>query len=302
VKDDGVYIYDCIEFNDRFRCNDVASEVAFLAMDLDLRGRPDLGYYFAEDYARRADDQGLFAMLPFYRCYRAFVRGKVLSFRLNEAEFGEGERCAAAGRAREYFELARRYASPLREPTVIAIGGRSGTGKTSMARSIAGELGLRVVSADAVRQELFGADKRPADYSAGVYTADANRRTYRRMIDDARVRLSADRGIVVDATFLRAEDRTMAREMAMASGAEWRFIECRLEPELARARLAERAQHRDGVSDATWEIYLRQQLEVGPSDATDDQEWLAVDTSGSISTTARRATDWLRKRASVPET
>jgi predicted kinase len=113
------------------------------------------------------------------------------------------------------------------------------------------------------------------------------------MIDDARVRLSADRGVVMDATFLRAENRWLAREMARAAGAEWRFIECRLEPELARARLAKRAQHRDGLSDATWEIYLRQQMEVGPSRTVGDEEWLAVDTSGGISTTARLVTDWL---------
>jgi aminoglycoside phosphotransferase family enzyme/predicted kinase len=300
VMDDAVYIYDCIEFNDRFRCNDVASEVAFLAMDLDYRGRPDLGYYFAEDYQHRADDEDLFTLLPFYRCYRAFVRGKVLSFRLNEEEFGEDERRAASARAGEYFELARRYASPLCGPTVISVGGKSGTGKTTMARAIAGELGLRVISADAVRHALFGADKRPADFGAGVYTAEANRRTYQQMIDEARARLSADRGVVLDATFLRAEDRAAARAMAKESGAEWRFIECGLEPVLARARLAERAQRNDGLSDATWEIYLRQQMDVGDSGAEQGREWLTLDTSGSISSAAHLATDWLRRPASVP--
>src|SRR5439155_1601894 len=75
---DGICIFDCIEFNDRFRCCDVASEVAFLAMDLDSLGRPDLGYYFAERYQAHASDAHLFRLLPFYRCYRAYVRGKVL--------------------------------------------------------------------------------------------------------------------------------------------------------------------------------------------------------------------------------
>jgi hypothetical protein len=171
VKDDAICIYDCIEFNDRFRCGDVASEAAFLAMDLDARGRPDLGYFFTGD----AD---FFTLLPFYRCYRAYVRGKVLSFRLNEAEFSEEECCVAAARAGNFFDLAWRYASRLSKPTVIAVRGLSGTGKTAVARAIASELGLRVISADAIRQSLFGEAKRPAPYGEGAYTAEASRLTY----------------------------------------------------------------------------------------------------------------------------
>ena len=164
VTNGAICIYDCIEFNDRFRCGDVASEAAFLAMDLDARGRPDLGYFFTEAYQRRTGDEDFFTLLPFYRCYRAYVRGKVLSFRLNEAEFSEEERRVAATRARNFFDLARRYASRLKMPTVIAVGGLSGTGKTAVAHAIAGELGLRVVSADAIRHSLFGKHKQPAPY------------------------------------------------------------------------------------------------------------------------------------------
>ncbi len=296
VRDDAICIYDCIEFNDRFRCDDVASEVAFLAMDLDVRGRPDLGYFFTESYQRRAGDKDFFTLLPFYRCYRAFVRGKVLSFRLNEAEFSVEEQAAAAERARQFFELARRYASRLRRPTVITVTGLSGTGKTSMARAVAGELGLRVISADAVRQSLFGPAKEPASYGQGVYTAEANHRTYQTMIEWARTRLSEDGAVVLDATFQRAEDRAMVREMARVSGAEWRMIECRLAPELVRQRLAERAARGGSLSDATWEIYLRQQTKGVPQCAMNDNESLPMDTAGSLWALARMATDWLRRR------
>src|SRR5215510_6455617 len=114
------------------------------------------------------------AMRPFSRCYRAYVRGKVLSFRLNEAEFSEQERDMAAARAVKFFDLALRYASRLPRAAVIAVGGLSGTGKTAIARANAGELGLRVVSSDAIRRELFGDDKRPASYGEGVYNEEAN--------------------------------------------------------------------------------------------------------------------------------
>jgi uncharacterized protein len=287
VKDDQIFIYDCIEFNDRLRCGDVASEVAFLAMDMDARGRPDLGYLFTEQYQQRRGDAGLFTLLPFYRCYRACVRGKVLSFRLDEAEFNEEEKKLATADAANYFELARRYASPLRAPAVIAVCGLSGMGKTSVARAIAGELGLRVVSSDDVRRSLFGDAKKPAAYGEGAYTAEASRQTYQTLIEEGRELLAQSGGVVLDATFQRASDRAMAIEMANAAGASLRWIACTLSPELVRSRLAKRT---EGEPDADLETYLRQREAFAPlaGDA------LTLDTRGNLAETARIATDWLR--------
>ena len=300
VKDDAICIYDCIEFNDRFRCDDVASEAAFLAMDLDARGCPDLGYFFTESYQKRSDDREFFKLLPFYRCYRAYVRGKVLSFRLNQPEFSADERQAAAQRAAGYFELARRYSTRLRLPTVVAVGGLSGTGKTSIARAIAAELGWRVVAADAVRQSLFGSAKQPAKYGEGVYTAEADLLTYNKMIEEARALLLEFGGVVLDATFRRAEDRAAARRMAQDLGAQWRLIECRLAPEQVRARLVKRAARQEGFSDATWEIYLRQQAMAETLCAESDSECFSLDTSASLLDSSRNCTDWLRRRDTSP--
>lgn len=292
---DDICIFDCIEFNERFRCADVASEVAFLAMDLDARGRPDLGYYFSERYKSRVEDRHLFSLLPFYRCYRAFIRGKVLSFRLDETEFSKAERDAAAARARAYFALARRYATPLQKPTVIVVAGLSGSGKTSLARSIAGELGLRVVSADAVRKSIFRNAKPAAGYGKGAYTVEATRLVYESMIETGQELLKANSGVILDATFRRANDRAMACDMAEAFGANWRLIECRLSPELTRSRLDRRAAIRDGLSEATWDTYLKQREEFDPIDYKSDDRCLALDMNGSLSLTSRAATDWLRE-------
>jgi aminoglycoside phosphotransferase family enzyme/predicted kinase len=296
VKDEVICVYDCIEFNDRFRCDDVASEAAFLAMDLDARGRPDLGYFFTEAYQSRIGDRNFFSLLPFYRCYRAFVRGKVLSFRLNETEFSEEERHAAAARAESFFDLARRYASRLKRPTVIAVSGLSGTGKTAIARAIAGELGLRVISADATRRDLFGETKRPSSYGEGAYTAEANRLTYQTMIERGRELLDEDGGVILDATFLRGDDRSMAERMATGAGAEWRLIECRLAPEMVRKRIEERAARKEGLSDATWEVYLRQREASGNLCDESDDRCIALDTSGDLAATSKTVTDWLRLR------
>ncbi len=296
VKDDAICIYDCIEFNDRFRCDDIASEAAFLAMDLDARGRPDLGYFFTEAYGGRTPDKDFFTLLPFYRCYRAFVRGKVLSFQLNETEFSQEEHQAATDNAAKYFELARRYASRLRRPTVIAVSGFSGTGKTSVARAIAGELGFRVVSSDVIRQSLFGEAKHPSAYGEGAYRDEAIRFTYQKLIESARTQLIENGGVVLDATFLRAEDRKLAGQMAQAAGAEWRLIKCQLTPELTRSRLDKRLTLGNGLSDATWETCLRQRQESLSLDEKVDGDCLELDTDGQLLTVTHRATDWLRQQ------
>ncbi|MFB0501396.1 MAG: phosphotransferase, partial [Candidatus Bathyarchaeia archaeon] len=81
---DRIYIFDAIEFNERFRYSDVASDVAFLAMDLDFKERSDLSNFFVKRYIKYSRDQKLTKILPFYKCYRAYVRGKVTSFKLKD--------------------------------------------------------------------------------------------------------------------------------------------------------------------------------------------------------------------------
>jgi len=106
---DGICIYDCIEFNDRFRYCDVASEIAFLAMDLDHYGRADLSHHFANAYIAGSQDSELMGLLNFYKCYRAYVRGKVEGFKLDDPHISDEEKAKVLAVARRYFELAESY-------------------------------------------------------------------------------------------------------------------------------------------------------------------------------------------------
>ena len=106
---DDICIYDCIEFNDRFRYSDVASEVAFLAMDLDRYQRAHLSQHFVKTYVELSHDEELPRLLNFYKCYRAYVRGKVESFKLDDPYFPEEEKAKVLATARSYFELAESY-------------------------------------------------------------------------------------------------------------------------------------------------------------------------------------------------
>jgi len=104
-----VCIYDCIEFNDRFRYCDVASEVAFLAMDLDRYQQAGLSRHLVDTYVGLSHDEELLKLLDFYKCYRAYVRGKVESFKLDDPYIPEEEKAKVLTTARSYFQLAESY-------------------------------------------------------------------------------------------------------------------------------------------------------------------------------------------------
>lgn len=109
VEGEHIYVFDCIEFNERFRFGDVASDVAFLAMDLDVNGHPDLARAFVDAYTEASGDTTLAQVLPFYKVYRAYVRAKITSFMLDDAALDERTKKEVFQRAKAYYDLARTY-------------------------------------------------------------------------------------------------------------------------------------------------------------------------------------------------
>lgn len=251
-------IYDCIEFNDRFRYIDVSSEAAFLAMDFDFRGRPDLGRYFAQRLAEALRDPGLLRLLDFYKCYRAFVRGKVESFHACADGVPEAERRDAHARAERYFRLALRYATGGSEPQVLIVMGRAGSGKSTLARSLGRELGWEVYSSDRVRKELAGVPL----YTRGgeaerrrLYARSMTDRTYAALVRGALAEVRQGRGAVVDATFARRLQRDRFCRALQRGEAAFCFVELRAAQTTLRRRLAARSRLRNEMSDARLEDF-----------------------------------------------
>ncbi len=110
VVDDKIYIFDAIEFNERFACSDVVSDIAFLSMDLDFRHKKFLSDYFIKKYIEKSGDSEILKLLDFYKCYRAYVRGKVLGFRIDDPNIPDSEKKEAMDTAKIYFQLALEYA------------------------------------------------------------------------------------------------------------------------------------------------------------------------------------------------
>lgn len=236
-------IIDCIEFNERFRYGDVAAEIAFLTMELDAVGRPDFARAFTDAYVAKTGDESLRELLPFYACYRACVRGKVLAFQLDEPEVPPDQREEARRQAQLLFTLAGRYASAPAVPVLLLVGGAMGVGKTTLARGLSQELGWEILSSDVIRKELAGvssAELQDVPYGQGIYTKSWSERTYRDLQERAGEILAAGRSVILDASFGRRLERQAAAQLAATVPVQAWFIECTCPREIALVRLAHR--------------------------------------------------------------
>ena len=259
-------LLDRIEFNERFRYSDVASEIAFLVMELDAAGRSDLARAFVDTYITETGDESLRELLPFYCCYRAYVRGKAHSFQLDEPEVPAAQRQAASQAAIQLFTLAAHYASGSAQPTVIMIGGLMGTGKSTLALALQHETGWSYFSSDAARKHLAQIDPTQPQASAfnqGIYTTQWTDRTYATLSAHTGHALANGHSVIIDASFLRRSDRQILVRVARNHGAQALFIECLSPREVVLKRLAQRWKRRSegsvplasSTSDGRPELY-----------------------------------------------
>jgi len=278
----GISIYDCIEFNDKFRYGDVASEVASLALDLDHFGRADFSRHFVDTYVELGNDRKLREVLKFYKCYRACARGKVESFRLDDPTIDVDEGQQIAETAEDYFDLAWFYTRP--KPILFITSGLVGTGKTTVARALARKFGVVVIASDVTRKQLAGiplTEHRFQKFGAGIYSPEFTQKTYEKMFKRAKDILSGGDSVILDASFSKAKKRLKAKELATKTDADFVVIECTLNEEIIRERLTKR-QERRSISDARQDVLQLQKRLFEPLVGVPDEHHVVVDTSQSI--------------------
>jgi uncharacterized protein len=299
--DTQLVIFDCIEFNAQFRYCDVASEMAFLAMDLEYHDHPELAAHLVTTYAKRSGDADLPQLVPFYKCYRAYVRGKVDSLKSAEPEVGDDERQQARASAGRHFALAYRYTWAY-SPALVLVTGLSGTGKSVLAAALQQRTGFSHLSSDVIRKRLAGipAGVHPrAAYESGLYTVEHSALTYRQLLAEAAACLGQGEGAILDATFQRRADRAAGHALAKRRGVPMVIVECRCSEDVVRERLQRRADSREGPSDADWSIYLEQRRRFEPFAADEESEHLTVDTAQSVDNLIAAIEPALRRKFEV---
>lgn len=249
-------LFDAIEFNDAIACIDVVYDLAFLLMDLDHRGLRPFANLVLNRYLQQRDEVAALALLPLFLSARAAVRAKVAASL--EAELGDED--AKAKRRREaagYFARAEAYLTPA-APRLVAVGGLSGTGKTTLARALAPDLGAAPgalhLRSDVLRKQRAGVpelERLPPE----AYTAEAGEAVYARLNRQAAAGLAAGQAVIADAVFAQPGERAAIAAIARQAGVGFCGLWLEADPAVMAARVTER---RGDASDATAAVVGRQ--------------------------------------------
>lgn len=246
IASEKTYIFDCIDFNERFRYQDVINEIAYFAMEMDFAGKKELSSYFVDQYFKFSKDQKLINLLLFYKCYRAYIRGKVLGFSLNNNDLSKRQKEINRKKAQQYFQLAKKYVAEMQKPVLIIGIGLPGVGKSRRLDLLAKKTGFEILKTDKVRREL----KRKIDYKP-----KSKMLVYIEMLKRAEKILKRDRSLILDASFIEKWSRNQAVELAKKIGIEYFFIKFYADEKTIKKRFLERAKEKRPLSDANWQVF-----------------------------------------------
>jgi len=287
ITPEQVRIYDCIEFNDRFRYGDLAADLAYLAMDLDFNDCWQEEHYFINRMSAKLEDPDLLQIIDFYKCYRAYVKGKVKSMQSVEEEVEPEDRKKAASLASRYFYLSLRYAMIGSKPSVIIFMGRVGTGKSTLAEYLKERLNVEYFSSDRIRKTLAGVpltQRVSEEERDSLYSSEMSKRTYDTLMDRAVQSVTNGKSVILDATFSRKEGRKKLVRALDEQDVDYCFIEIQASDETIKERLESR-QNKKVVSDARLEDFDKLNQNYTPPQEIPEEHSLAVNSEQSIKKT-----------------
>ncbi|MEO6467839.1 MAG: AAA family ATPase, partial [Acidimicrobiia bacterium] len=244
---DGPRVLDCLEFDDQLRYGDVLADLAFLVMDLERVGAPDLGIALLDHYSRLSGERFPATLTHHYIAMRAHIRAKVACLRESQ---GDPE---AADEARRLHEMTRAHLQQGRVALVL-VGGAPGTGKSTVAAGIGTQMGWKVIRSDEIRKDLAHVEpttQLTAEFGEGAYDDASTAATYREMLERARNHLEFGECVVLDATWHDAAWRRAAAELRATTHSDLIELRCDAPVALTERRIRERNHGGQDASDAT---------------------------------------------------
>ena len=269
-----IQLFDRIEFNESFRFVDTMYDVAFTVMDLEAREKPKFANAFLNSYLEHSQDwQGL-CILPLYLCRQAYVRAKVNSFLLDDLQIPESDRKKAQQAAIKYYRQAYQYTKS-RTGSLIIMSGLSGSGKSTVARTIARAKSAIQIRSDAVRKHLA---EIPLDESGSdrIYTPEMTQKTYHRLEEVGIMLAKEGYTVILDAKYDRFAWRQSCFARAKAEKIPYQIVHCTAPIAVLRDRLKRR---KNDISDATAELIAPQQANAEPFTPAERPYVIMVDTS-----------------------
>lgn len=283
LLNDVIRPFDCLEFNPDLRWIDVISEIAFLVMDFQERGRPDLGFRVLNRWLEQSGDYDGLTGWQWYFAYRALVRAKVAALRLQQPDVDAAEQTAKRQELAKYIDLASRSIQP-RKTALIVMHGLSGSGKSYIAQGITERFGAIQLRSDVERKRLFGQWGIPGAkrLTGDMYASEVTQTVYREILAGLVPRiLAAGFPVVIDATCLKHWQRSVFRELSDQLGVPYLMLDVRADWETMRQRLLRRQVAGGDPSDADLAVLDRQLAGCEPLTTDEQSHSLVVDTNST---------------------
>jgi aminoglycoside phosphotransferase family enzyme/predicted kinase len=245
----GMEIVDCVEFDPALREVDVGADLAFLVMDLEHLGAPQLGDRLVRAYRSAGGDPGPDDFISFHAAVRAWVRTKIACLRAGDTSLPDERRTQALEEARAFAELGERLSWRTRLPLALVVCGPPASGKSQLARAVSEASGLPVVDSDVVRKRLAGIE--PSEQApASAYDHDSTLRTYEALGREAAAEVTRGGGVIVEGTFGDPAARQAFRVGLQRCDVPTMYVECCAPRDVLLARAGRRDREGRGVSDA----------------------------------------------------
>jgi uncharacterized protein len=276
-------VFDCLEFNPLLRWIDVISELAFIVMDLAHSGLMKQGIRLVNQYFQLTGDYQGIRLFRYYLVYRAMVLAKVALFKRQQASsVQEKEKALAAFHS--YLKLAGQF-SHKKRPVLIITCGFSGSGKSTLCKALAEQLGSLWVRSDSERKRLltFSDPTRQQLPGEELYSDQSRDRVYRHLLTIAEDVLAEGFPLMVDATFLKIQQRTLFYQLALAMNADFLILQCEASESVMSHRIDRRSRQHSDPSEATAEVMRLQMASFEPLTEEEKAHTLTVNTENDLS-------------------